>query len=165
VLAATDSPERRVQINRACLRQGRVALFAGMVPRTYAGDVLRVRPGVGPCHECMHFAWSRHQAPEIPASGDAYGHDLPVPGLSADILPVVTHSVKLALHKLTRGTASRDAALEEDLAADPYLWANRREGEYWGLEPLGYSVKTVSVLRWYGIRLAPVPDCPGCSGE
>jgi molybdopterin-synthase adenylyltransferase len=166
VLAATDSPPSRILINRACLRQGRIGVFAGMVPRTYAGDVLRVRPGEGPCYECVHYMWTRHQAPEIPHAGEdgEYGHEMPVPGSSVDLLPVVIHQVKLCLVELTRGTPWADPSLEEDLAAALYVWANRREGEYRNLHPLGYGVGALAVLRWFGIRLPPVPDCPGCSG-
>lgn len=167
VLAATDSPSSRRLINRACLRQRKVGIFAGMVARTYAGDLLRVRPGESACYECAHFLWTRHQAPELPDPADAgalYGHELPVPGLSTDILPVVIHSVKVALLELVRGTDFEPAGLAADLQASLYVWANRREGEYGALRPMGYAIDGLTTNRWYGIRLPPVPDCPGCGG-
>jgi hypothetical protein len=126
--------------------------------------VLRVRPGEGPCYECAHYMWTRHQAPQSadPGEDGEYGHAAPVPGLSTDILPVVIQQVKLAVHELLRGSPWADPHVEEDLVAALYIWANRREGEYLSLAPLGYSTG-LSVLRWFGIRLSPVPDCPGCT--
>jgi len=54
--------------------------------------------------------------------------------------------------------------LDQDLIAPWYFWLNRREKgtQYAALEPLGFNVDGLHVLRWYGVDLKKHPKCPVC---
>ena len=168
VIAGTDNNDSRRAINKACLRHSKVCLFGRLMVRASGGDVLRVRPGVGPCYECfMETIGSRTQeriADERQADAVSYANQrvTPEPGLSNDVLPVPTLMVKLALQELVRGAGSQLESLDQDLTADYYLWANRREGQYAGWPPMQTRIDGMSVLRWYGVGLQRRADCSHC---
>ena len=168
VVAGTDNNDSRRAINKACLRHNKVCLFGRLMLRAAGGDVLRVRPGIGPCYECfMETIGSRTQervADRRQADAVSYADHrvTPEPGLSNDILPVPTLMVKLALQELVRGTVSGLESLDQDLTADLYLWANRREGQYAGWAPMGTRIEGMAVLRWYGVGLQRRPECSHC---
>jgi hypothetical protein len=86
----------------------------------------------------------------------------PEPGLSNDIAPIVTMMVKLALNELTAGTNSALRSLADDLTADLYMWANRREEQYAAWPPMQYRLDGLSILRWLGIRIERNLACPAC---
>jgi len=93
--------------------------------------------------------------------------DRPVPiepGLSIDIAPISTMVVKLVIMELLRGTQTTLRSLEDDLTASWFIWLNRREAEtqYENLEPLGFNVGGMHILRWYGIDVKRHPACPIC---
>ncbi len=60
--------------------------------------------------------------------------------------------VKLSLVELSRGQEGGLTLLEEDLKADFYIWANRRESSYASWPKMEYGSKTPSILRWYGAK-------------
>jgi hypothetical protein len=72
--------------------------------------------------------------------------------------------VKLAIQELLRGTETTLRPLDDDLVAPLYLWLNRREPgtQFEKLEPLGFSLGGLRILRWYGIDLKRDPGCPVC---
>jgi hypothetical protein len=70
--------------------------------------------------------------------------------------------VRLALVELSRGSGAGIASLQDDLEADFYIWANRRELSYAGWNPMGFGFRDVSILRWYGARFERKHDCPVC---
>jgi len=72
--------------------------------------------------------------------------------------------VKLALVELSRGLQTGITSLEDDLVADFYIWANRRENIYKNWSKLEYGFDKPSILRWYGAKVPRDPTCMVCSG-
>jgi hypothetical protein len=87
---------------------------------------------------------------------------VPEPGLSNDIYPIATMIVKLALQVLIRGSGSELEKLDEDLVADFYFWANRRQEHYADWPPLRFRCDGQTILRCYGVKVARIPNCPVC---
>ena len=174
VIAATDGQRSRYNLNRAALELGTTALFGRALTRAAGGDVLRVRPHVGPCLACVFAsgllraedeevstaAQARRNAPAYVGEADltATVH----PGLATDIAPISNMITRLALLELSRGGGCAVATTEEDLGADLYVWANRRERAYASWGPMGYRADRPSILRWYGARADRRADCPEC---
>jgi hypothetical protein len=52
--------------------------------------------------------------------------------------------------------------LEEDLIADYFMWANRREKKYKNWEKLEFRANQLSILRWYGVRVPKDSNCLSC---
>lgn len=171
VIGGLDSHQGRMVLNRVCLDEGQCLLLPGMRRRAYAGQVLVVRPGNGPCYGCFIAASpesvrDREISTERQASGLAYTDKaVPVePGLANDVAPVVTMTTKLAIQHLLRDRETTLRSLDEDLVAPLYLWLNRREQDspFAALPPMGYGVDDLSILRWYGLPLERSPSCPCC---
>jgi hypothetical protein len=94
--------------------------------------------------------------------------DRPVPiepGLSIDIMPVITMSAKLIVTELLKNKPTTMRSLEADLIAPWWMYLNRREAgtEFEHLEPLGFNVGDgPHILSWWGIDLERNPACPTC---
>ena len=172
IIGATDGDRSRLNLNAIALASGTTAILGRAISRAAGGDVLRVRPHQGPCVACLfrHYEaqpdeisqrrQARSALPDYVSDADAEA--LVQVGLSSDILPISTMMVKLALLELSRGVDSGLASLEEDLVADLYVWANRRERAFRGFAPMGTGSRTPAVLRWYGARTERNPDCHVC---
>ena len=172
IIGATDGDRSRVNLNAIALASGTPAIFGRAISRAAGGDVLRVRPHQGPCVACLfrhfeaqpdeisRFDQARRARPDYVSDADVEA--LVQVGLSNDILPIATMVVKLALLELNRGIDSGLATLEEDLVADLYVWANRRERAFRGFPPMGTGSRTPAILRWYGARTERNPDCQMC---
>ena len=174
VVAATDGQRSRYNLNRAALELGTPAIFGRALTRAAGGDVLRVRPHVGPCLACVFasgllraedeevstIAQARRDAPAYAGAHDVAARVLP--GLSIDLAPITNLVARLALLELSRGTDAAVLATERDLEADLYIWANRRERTYAGFAPMGFRADRPSVLRWYGARAARRDGCAEC---
>jgi molybdopterin/thiamine biosynthesis adenylyltransferase len=172
IIGATDEPSSRGWINRIACFLRTPALFGRVTSRAAGGDVLRVRPGVGPCVACIYAAGLHgdEPLPRRPARGDLPDYVSPAdrarfvqPGLAIDIAPVALMIARLALVELSRGTPAAMTGLEEDLEADFYLWANRRENAYSGWPRMAFGSRTPSILRWYGAQATPDPHCLECA--
>jgi len=170
VVCTADSRECRLLVNQICLQEGRTVIFSGAWRRAYGGQVLRVRPGVSPCYQC--FLLSTQEDTEVSsltqakAAGLVYT-DRPVPvepGLAIDISPISQMTSRLCLQELLRGRQTTLRSLDQDLAADRYIWLNRREAgtPFEGIEPLGCGVDGLRVCRSYGVAAERVPHCPAC---
>jgi len=175
IIGATDGDRSRLNLNAIALASDTTAIFGRAISRAAGGDVLRVRPHQGPCVACL-FRHFEAQPDEISRFGQArrarpdYVSDADVEalvqvGLASDILPIANMVVKLALLELSRGIDSGLASLEEDLVADLYVWANRRERAFSGFPPMGTGSRTPAVLRWYGARADRNPDCQVCGSR
>ena len=81
-----------------------------------------------------------------------------------DIKPIALMMTKLVIQYLLRGKETTLRSLDEDLEASLYLWLNRRDPgtPFAGLEPLGFEMGGMRILRWYGVPLERRPDCPVC---
>ncbi|MFB2919682.1 HesA/MoeB/ThiF family protein [Aerosakkonema funiforme] len=174
IIAATDNNRSRFNLNSIALEYKIPTIFGRALTRACGGDVLRVRPFEGPCLACVftkEFLESRQeevsQFRQAREDNPAYVPDDEVKatvqvGLSSDILPVSNMIVKLALLELCRGKDSGIKSLEEDLIADFYIWANRRDYTYDSWPKMEYGSKTPSILRWYGAKWERNLSCEVC---
>jgi molybdopterin/thiamine biosynthesis adenylyltransferase len=177
IIAATDNDRSRFNLNSLALQYKIPTIFGRALTRACGGDVLRVRPYEGPCLGCVFtqkFLATRQeevsQFRQAREDNPAYVSDKEVNatiqvGLSSDILPVSNMIVKLALLELSRGKPSGITSLEEDLIADFYIWANRREKTYANWPKMEYGSKTPAILRWYGAKWERNPNCPVCGEQ
>ena len=174
IIAGTDNDRSRFNLNSIALEYKITTIFGRALTRACGGDVLRVRPHQGPCLGCVFtkdFLESRQeeisQFRQSRSETPAYVPDEEVKatiqvGLPSDILPISNMIVKLALVELSRGKASGISSLEEDLVADFYIWANRRENTYESWPKMEYNFNTPSILRWYGANWERNLSCPVC---
>ncbi len=173
MIAATDSDVSRFVLNQIALDLDVTSLFGRVLTRACGGEVLRVRPRRTACLACVYttrFLASRPREysdlDDARRDAPAYASDADLTataqvGLASDIAPVANLMVKLALVELCRGTGDL-ASLEEDLTADFYVWANRREGVYRTWSPMGATFTTPSILRWYGATHPRLATCVVC---
>jgi len=174
IIAATDNNRSRFNLNSIALQYKIPAIFGRALTRAAGGDVLRVRPYEGPCLGCVftqgflasrqeelsQFRQAREDAPDYVS--DAEVNVTIQVGLSSDIAPISNMVVKLALLEIARGKESGIASLEEDLVADFYIWANRRERPYANWPKMEYGSRTPSILRWYGAKWERNALCTLC---
>jgi hypothetical protein len=177
LVAATDTDSSRFLLNQLALDLGITSLFGRVLTRACGGEVLRVRPRVTACLACVYterFLASRpreysdlddarRDAPAYAAEDADLAATVQV-GLASDIAPVANMMVKLALVELCRDApgAAGLAGLDEDLTADFYVWANRREAVYRTWSAMGATFTTPSILRWYGASHPRLPGCVVC---
>jgi molybdopterin-synthase adenylyltransferase len=174
IIAATDNNRSRFNLNSIALEYNIPTIFGRALTRACGGDVLRVRPFKGPCLACVFtkdFLESRQeevsQFRRAREDNPAYVSDDEVKatiqvGLSSDILPISNMIVKLALLELSLDKDGGINSLEEDLIADFYIWANRRENTYESWPKMEYGSKTPSILRWYGAKWERNVSCQVC---
>ncbi|HXH20025.1 MAG TPA: ThiF family adenylyltransferase [Chitinophagales bacterium] len=175
IIAATDNDRSRFFLNEVALKYRIPAIFGRAITRAAGGDVMRVRPFEGPCYSCLY---SQHLRPtgddeEISQESQAKKllpdytsekelHKVIQVGLASDIAPISNFMVKLALVELSRGLDTGIKSLEDDLVADFYIWANRRENVYEHWHKLEFNYNKPSILRWYGARVQRDPNCLVC---
>jgi molybdopterin/thiamine biosynthesis adenylyltransferase len=174
IICASDNDKSRFFLNDIALKNNIPAIFGRAITRAIGGDVLRVRPNQGPCYNCLYSQDLRNTEEEVSQRERQAKKFLPdytseenlntivQVGLASDIAPITNFMVKLALVELSRGTASGISSLEEDLIADFYIWANRREYVYESWNKLEYNFNKPSILRWYGARVEKDPNCLVC---
>lgn len=171
ILVATDNNASRLLINATCLQEGKPAIYGRAMTRACGLDVIRVRPGSGPCYQCLVHTVLNGRTEEIsgPRQAEMLAYaDRPVhaePGLSNDLMPLAHLMVKLVIQHLLQGATSELRSLDEDLTADLYFWANRRTEQHRGLAPMGTQGSQPTVLRWYGVDLSVLPRCPLCTAS
>ncbi|RYY51423.1 MAG: ThiF family adenylyltransferase [Chitinophagaceae bacterium] len=175
IVCASDNDKSRFLLNDISLKYKIPAIFGRAITRAIGGDILRVRPHVGPCYNCLYSQDLRNTEEEISqkerqakkflpdyTSEESFNAIVQV-GLSSDISPITNMMVKLSLVELSRGTNSGISSLEDDLTADFYIWANRREDIYESWNKLEYNFNKPSILRWYGARVEKDNNCMVCS--
>lgn len=176
IICASDNDQSRFLLNEIALKNNIVALFGRAITRAAGGDVFRVRPYVGPCYNCLFSLNIRQEGGNDEEISSKKQADKLLPdytsedekeaiiqvGLSNDILPISNLMIKLALVELAKNTNSGINSLEEDLIADYYIWANRREGTYSNWSKLEYNFDKPTILRWYGARVSRDSNCMVC---
>ena len=175
IIAATDNIRSRLNINTLSIELGIPTLYGKCAVRAAGGEVLRVRPKVGPCFSCIYVDASMEASAEEMSSfrqareanppyvGDDEVKATIQVGLSSDIIPIANMLVKLALVELCRGKDSALAPLEKDLEAPYYMWANRREQQFAGYPADGFHrFDRPGVLRWYPMMSERKSDCKTC---
>lgn len=174
IICASDNDKSRFFLNDLSLKFKIPAIFGRAITRAVGGDVLRVRPFIGPCYNCLYSQDLRNTDEEVSqrdrqakkflpdyTSEEALDAVVQV-GLASDIAPITNFMVKLALLELSKNSDSGIASLEEDLVSDFYIWANRREYVYETWSKLEYNFNKPSILRWYGARVEKDPNCMSC---
>ena len=176
IVCASDNDQSRFFLNEIALKYKITAIFGRAITRAVGGDVLRVRPYQGPCYNCLYSQNVRNQGgddEEISQINQAKkvlpdytsNQDISAAiqvGLSSDIMPISNFMVKLALVELSKGLNSGIKSLEDDLIADFYIWANRRDRNYENWSKLEFNFNKPSILRWYGARVQRDPNCMVC---
>jgi hypothetical protein len=176
LVAATDTDSSRFHLNQVALDTGVTTLFGRVLARACGGEVLRVRPWASACLACVYTERFLASRPREYSGLDQARADAPSyasaaelaatvqVGLASDIAPVATMMVKLALVELSREApgAAGLTGLDEDLSADFYVWANRREAVYRSFSVMGSTFTTPSILRWYGASHPRLPGCVVC---
>jgi molybdopterin-synthase adenylyltransferase len=177
IICASDNDQSRFFLNEISLKYKIPAIFGRAITRATGGDVLRVRPFEGPCYSCLYSQNIRQDGgddEEVSQEKQAkkllpdYTSDQDLKavvqvGLSSDIAPISNFMVKLCLVELSKGLNTGISSLEEDLIADFYIWANRRENVYENWNKLEYNFNKPSILRWYGAKVIRDPNCMVCS--
>jgi molybdopterin-synthase adenylyltransferase len=177
LIVASDNDQSRFNLNQMSLNTNKVTLYGRAITRAAGGDVLRVRPWKGPCYNCVfssglidgreeEMSQKRQALAILPAYVEPEKVNAMIQvGLSSDIAPIANMMVKMALVELSRGTDSGINTVDEDLAADFYIWANRREEAYANWPRMGFKWTHPSILRWYGARVDRDPNCLVCGGH
>jgi len=176
IIAASDNDRSRFFLNEVALKHKIPAIFGRAITRAAGGDVMRVRPYQGPCYSCLYSqrirasgsddeeisqeAQAKKLLPDYTSEKEL--HEVIQAGLASDIAPISNFMVKLALVELSRGLDSGIKSLEEDLSADFYIWANRRENVYEHWHKLEFNFNKPTILRWYGARVQRDPNCMVC---
>ncbi|MDR0608514.1 MAG: ThiF family adenylyltransferase [Planctomycetaceae bacterium] len=176
ILCMTDENRSRSRINALAIKYQKKAIYGRAVTRAEGGDVFRYIPEkTKPCFACLigkglfdfqkeEISTTKQADRDLPAYTNAEDRDALVQaGLSSDILPICNLIVKLTLVELSKGLNCGLTSLEEDLVADYYLWANRRENNYKNFPKMEYKANQLSILRWYGVRVDKDTDCPACN--
>ncbi|MDY0278447.1 MAG: hypothetical protein RBQ97_10235, partial [Acholeplasma sp.] len=151
-------------------------IFGRAITRAEGGDVFRYNPVENkPCLACLigkglfnfqqeEISTARQASMNLPAYTSVEDKAAAIQvGLSSDILPICNMIVKLTLVELSKGLSSGLASLEEDLIADYYIWANRREIKYKNLPKMEFKANQPSILRWYGVRVPKDQNCFICN--
>jgi len=177
LIVASDNDQSRFNLNQMSLNNNKIALYGRAITRAAGGDVLRVRPWKGPCYNCIfssglvagreeEMSQKRQALAVLPAyvEEDKINAMIQV-GLSSDIAPIANMMTKMALVELSRGVEAGMNSVDEDLASDFYVWANRREEAYANWPRMGFKWTHPSILRWYGARVDRDPNCLVCGGH
>jgi len=171
VICSLDEKEARLLINRVCVQEGKPMILPGAFRRAHGGQILFVKPRVGPCHQCFVTAvpdLAQDQEVATPQAAERLAYsDRPVaaePGLSNDIAPINQMTVKLAITHLLGGRPTTMGSLAEDLSVPFFVWINRREAgtNFERLRPLQDNVNGMRILRWYGASFPRDEACPCC---
>jgi len=175
ILCLTDENRSREYINDLAIEKRKTVIYGRAITRAEGGDVFRYIPEKQqPCLACLIgkglFEYSEEEisgkkqlARDLPAYASVEENESAIQvGLSSDILPICNMIVKLSLVELSKGLESGISSLEEDLVADYYLWANRREKKYKNWDKLEFRVGQLSILRWYGVRVPKDGSCLSC---
>jgi molybdopterin-synthase adenylyltransferase len=169
VVVGTDNNASRFAINDAAWRHGKTSLYGRAFTRAAGGDVIQVIPPLTPCYAC-HLA-GRVVEEEVASTRDAQRvayADAPVriePGLIVDIQPIANMIARLCLLRLLQKTDSGLRGFAEEMTAPLYLWANRREHQFAGWQPMERSYSRMAVLRWYAISVRRDPECTICGNS
>ena len=176
IIGASDNDRSRFLINEYSLAFNIPAIFGRALTRAVGGDVLRVRPKQGPCYNCLYSQSIRSAGGDDEEISQEKQAEKLLPdytspeeinaavqvGLASDIAPIANLMVKLALVELSNDSQTGIRSLAEDLVADFYIWANRRENIYESWSKLEYNYDKPTILRWYGARVDRDPDCMVC---
>jgi molybdopterin/thiamine biosynthesis adenylyltransferase len=176
ILCLTDENQSRSRLNALAIEHKKKIIYGRAITRAEGGDVFRYIPCENkPCLACLigkglfnfqqeEVTSERQANRDLPAYTSAESRAAAIQvGLSSDILPICNMIVKLTLVELSKGLNCGLSSLEEDLVADYYIWANRRENKYKNFPKMEYKANQLSILRWYGVRVNKDEYCLSCN--
>ena len=153
VFAATDTEVSKYIINDVCLSKGVPAVYGGVYERAFAGEAIRVIPGLTGCYACVRQGLSNTTGSlSTPTSLD-YTDDANMeaePGLGLDVGFIASLHTKLALLTLLRGPN----ATIPDIDAEMIIWVN-------SARPEDGELFATPLSRFF-VRVPRVRDCPAC---
>lgn len=175
ILCLSDENRSREYINNLAIEKQKTVIYGRAITRAEGGDVFRYLPDADkPCLGCLignglfeyeqeEISNNRQLERDLAAYTSIEENQSTVQvGLSSDILPICNMIVKLSLVELSKGLPSGISCLEEDLIADYYIWANRRETKYKNWDKMEFRANQLSILRWYGVRVPRNTNCLSC---
>lgn len=155
VVAATDSEDSKLAINRVCWPLDIPVVYGAVYNRAFGGDVFRALPPEGACYDCFYAVVTEFFAPP-PTTADlapAYADpsrmtDLVAePGLGIDVGVIALLMTRVALMTLLRSIPTT----LPDLPTNWLLFGNRRE---WIFE---------KPLESIFVDVPKRSDCPTCN--
>ena len=155
VFVATDNELSKYLINEACVAADTVAVYGGAYERAFAGEVIRVIPGVAGCYACVRQGLASTMRSISSQQVFDYSEDSEFeaePGLGLDVRFIAMIHAKMALMTLLRDVPSTVG----DIDAEMIIWINTarpQDGELFQ-RPLTRHL----------VRVPRSQDCP-CCGE
>ena len=153
VFAATDNELSKYIINDVCLSKSVPAVYGGVYERAFAGEVIRVIPGLTGCYACVRQGLSKTTGSLTTPTELDYTDDASMeaePGLGLDVGFIASLHTKLALLTLLRG---QDATMQ-DIDSEMIIWVN-------SARPEDGELFATPLSRFF-VRVPRVGDCPAC---
>jgi molybdopterin/thiamine biosynthesis adenylyltransferase len=153
VFVATDNEVSKYLINDTCVSKGVPAVYGGVYERAFAGETVRVIPGLTGCYACVRQGLSETTGSLTAPSESDYTDDPDLeaePGLGLDVGFIASLHTKLALLTLLRGS---DTTIQ-DIDSEMIIWVNSAKPEDGDL--------FATPLSRYFVRVPRVKDCPAC---
>ena len=153
VFVATDNELSKYLVNDACISKRVPAVYGGVYERAFAGEIIRVIPGLTGCYACVRQGLSETAGPLRTTSESDYTDDLDLeaePGLGLDVGFIASLHTKLALLTLLGGS---DTALQ-DIDSEMIIWVN-------SAKPSDGDLFATPLSRYF-VRVPRVEDCPAC---
>lgn len=156
VIAATDSEESKMAINRVCWQRGIPAVYGAAYNRAFGGDVFRVASSTDACYACFHTVVAEFFGPP-PAATDDFSPGYADPSQMADLiaepgLAMDAGMIALILTRVALLTLLRDVQTSlPDFTSNWILFGNRAE---WIFQ---------KPLESIFIDVPKRPDCPVCN--
>lgn len=156
VVAATDSEQSKIAINRACWPRGIPVVYGAAYNRAFGGDIFRALPPDGACYDCFQEIVTEYFGPPPAAATDfSIGYQDPSrmadliaePGLGLDVGVIALLMARMSLMTLLQGTSTT----LPDLPTNWLLFGNRAE---WIFQ---------KPLESLFIDVPKRPDCPTCN--
>lgn len=156
VVAATDSEESKMVINRVCWDYGIPAVYGAAYNRAFGGDVFRVASSTDACYACFHTVVTEFFGPP-PAATDDFSPGYADPSKMADLiaepgLAMDTGMIALILTRVALLTLLRNIPTTlPDFSSNWILFGNRAD---WIFQ---------KPLESVFIDVPKRPDCPVCN--
>ena len=153
VLVGTDNQLSRYLINEECLAGSTPAIYGGAYERAFAGEVIRVIPGVAGCYACVRQGLANTMRSISGQQEFDYTDDSELvaePGLGLDVSFIAMIQAKLALLTLLRDTESSLG----DIDAEMIIWVN-------SARPEDGDLFSQPMARYF-VRVPKVESCPSC---
>jgi molybdopterin/thiamine biosynthesis adenylyltransferase len=153
VFVATDNELSKYLVNDTCVSKRVPAVYGGVYERAFAGEAIRVIPGLTGCYACVRSGLSETTGLLATPSGPDYTDDPDLeaePGLGLDVGFVASLHTKLALLTLLQGS---DSTIQ-DIDSEMIIWVNSAKPEDGDL--------FATPLSRYFVRVPRVKDCPAC---